>query len=151
MTIRDFLSPRAVLSDLAGSSAEEVVMELGGVLSATTGVPIERLAEALLARERLGSTGIGDGVALPHAKLDGLPGLVAAFGRSRRGVEFKAVDGRPATLFFALLSPTGRHGDHLNALVRISRVFKSVAFRAALLGARNSAELYRLITDEDGK
>ncbi len=151
MLVKDLLSPSAIIPDLVGNTAEQILAELSQPLLAATGIAADRLAEALVARERLGSTGVGDGVALPHAKLDGLPGLVAAFGRSRRGVDFKSVDSRPATLFLALLSPVNGHGAHLNALARLSRLFKSPALREALLAADGAADIHRAIIQEDGK
>ncbi len=151
MLVKDFLSPSAIIPDLVGTTGEQILAELSRPLFTATGMAADRLAEALVARERLGSTGVGDGVALPHAKLDGLPGLVAAFGRSRRGVDFKSVDSKPATLFFALLSPVNGHGAHLNALARLSRLFKSSAFRETLIAADGAADIYRVITKEDGK
>jgi len=151
MLIKDFLQLEAVVPELGGSTPEQVLTEVCRPLAVRTGFTVERLLEPLLARERLGSTGIGDGVALPHAKVEGVPVLAAAFGRSRQGIDFGSIDSRPATFFFALVAPANGHGAHLNALARISRVFKSAAFREALLAAEGAAELYRLITDEDGK
>ena len=125
---------------------------LGAVPAArrTHQVDAQRLLETLLDREKLGSTGIGEGVAIPHGKVPGLPGLMASFGRA-------AGDGLPrhrraAThLFFALFAPENSAGAHLKALARISRISKNPAFRDAILKASDAAEIYRLIEAEDAK
>ena len=150
MKITDFLAPAAITHDLPGCTATDVLTELCRPIAATTGVDAERLVEALLARERLGSTGIGDGLAIPHAKLPGIPALVGSFGRSRTGIDFKAIDSKPSTLFFVLFAPTAGPGLHLNALARISRIFKSAAFRESILSAKDAADICRLIEAEDG-
>ena len=107
--------------------------------------------QVLLDREKLGSTGVGDGVAIPHGKLPGLPALVAVFGRSRQGVEYRAADGKPARLFFALFAPENSAGAHLKALSRVSRVFRLPAFREAIMAAPTAEEIHRLILAEDGQ
>lgn len=149
MRITDILEPTAVLDDVAGSTAAEVLTQICRPLAATTGVDVQRLVDALLARERQCSTGVGDGVAIPHARVAGLRGLVAGFGRSRAGIDFKALDSKPTTLFFVLLAPEGVPGLHLNALARISRLFKSAAFRESLLRANGAAESLQLIAAAD--
>ena len=104
-----------------------------------------------MAREQLGSTGVGEGLAIPHAKVEGLRELVASFGLSRGGIDFKSMDSKPATFFFVLFAPPGVHGPHLNALARISRIFKTASFRDSLLQARDADEIYQLIKIEDAK
>ena len=110
-----------------------------------------RLLDTLLEREKLGSTGIGEGVAIPHGKVPGLPGLMASFGRVPAGIDFRAIDGRPTQLFFTLFAPENSAGAHLKALARISRIFKNPGFRATILEARDGPEIYRLIETEDAK
>jgi PTS system nitrogen regulatory IIA component len=110
-----------------------------------------RLSDVLLEREKLGSTGVGDGIAIPHGKLAGLQGLLAAFGRSRAGIDFQAIDGKPTHLFFVLFAPENSAGIHLKALARISRLFKTPSFRAAVVEASDAAAIHRLIADEDAK
>ncbi len=133
MKIVEFLQPAAVVDDLSGTTAQAVLGELSRPLAAAHRADPQRLLETLLEREKLGSTGIGDGVAIPHGKVPGLPVLMASFGRSRNGVDFKAIDGKPTYLFFALFAPENSAGLHLKALARISRIFKSAAFREAVL------------------
>jgi nitrogen PTS system EIIA component len=151
MKITEFLEPTAIIDDLIGSTPQEVLTELCRPLTATTGVEAHRLAEALLERERLASTGVGDGLAIPHGKVPGLRGLVAGFGRSRAGVDFNAPDRKPAALFFTLFAPERGRGLHLHALARISRLFKNAEFRESLLSAKDAAEMYQLMAAEDAK
>jgi PTS system nitrogen regulatory IIA component len=148
--IQDFLQPQAVLADLTGRTAAEVLAELCRPVAQAHGLDAARLVQVLLEREKLGSTGVGDGVAIPHGKLPGLPALVATFGRSRQGVEFRAADGKPARLFFALFAPENSAGAHLKALSRVSRIFRMPAFREAILAAPSAEEIHRLILAEDG-
>ncbi len=115
MKVTEFLEPTAIVGDLVGSTPQEVLTEICRPLAATAGVDTERLVEALLEREKLAPTAIGDGLAIPHGKVPGLQGLVAGFGRSRTGIDFKAPDSRPAALLFALLAPDNGHGLHLKA------------------------------------
>jgi PTS system nitrogen regulatory IIA component len=151
MKIVEFLQPDAVVDDLAGTSAQAILTGLSRPLAASHKLDAQRLLETLLEREKLGSTGIGDGVAIPHAKVPGLPVLMASFGRSKAGVDFKAIDGKPTFLFFSLFAPENSAGAHLKALARISRIFKSPAFRESIMKAKDAAEIYRLIESEDGK
>ncbi|HVI73433.1 MAG TPA: PTS sugar transporter subunit IIA [Anaeromyxobacteraceae bacterium] len=151
MKIVEFLQPGAVVDDLAGTSGPAVLAELARPLAATHAVDAQRLLETLLEREKLGSTGIGDGVAIPHGKVPGLPTLMASFGRCRRGVDFKAIDGKPTYLFFTLFAPENSAGAHLKALARISRIFKNPAFRESIMKAADAAEIFHLIETEDAK
>ncbi|MGE5844763.1 MAG: PTS sugar transporter subunit IIA, partial [Syntrophaceae bacterium] len=113
------------------------------------GIQSEAMIEVLLEREKLGSTGIGDGIAIPHGKLKGLDSLVISFGRSREGIDFDSIDGRPAHIFFLLMAPESSTGQHLKALAKISRMLKDPEFRNDLLSAKNAEELYRKIADKD--
>ena len=151
MKIVDFLRPEAVSASLAGRTSAEVLAELCRPVAATTGLEAGRLLQTLLDREKLGSTGVGEGVAIPHGKLPGLPGIVAAFGRAPEGIDFRAIDGRPARLFFALFAPESTAGAHLKALARVSRILRSPAFREAILAAPDAAAIFRLIEAEDGR
>jgi nitrogen PTS system EIIA component len=151
MKIVEFLEAGAVVDDLAGTTAQAVLSELTRPLAASHKVDAQRLLDTLLEREKLGSTGIGEGVAIPHGKVPGLPLIMASFGRCKAGIDFKAIDGKPTHLFFTLFAPENSAGAHLKALARISRIFKSPAFRDAILKASDAAEIYRLIETEDGK
>ena len=152
MRISEFLSPEAVIADLRAKDKQEVLRELSAALArAHPSLKEERLVEVLREREKLGSTGIGEGVAIPHGKLAGMTQLLAAFGVSRGGVDFEAIDGRPTHLFFALVAPENSAGVHLKALARISRLFKNARFRASILEAPTAAAIHELIVQEDAR
>jgi PTS system nitrogen regulatory IIA component len=104
-----------------------------------------------LDREKLGSTGIGDGIAIPHGKIRDLGGVVASFGRSREGVDFESIDQKPTHLFFLLVAPENSAGMHLKALARISRLLKDPNFRKKLMGAGDKDELFQIISEEDSQ
>jgi PTS system nitrogen regulatory IIA component len=152
MKISEFLKPEAVIATLASRSKAEILQELASALAKVNPqVPPGRLQEVLQEREKVSSTGIGEGVAIPHGKLPGLPALSAAFGVARGGVDFDSIDKKPTLLFFALVAPENSAGLHLKALARISRLFKSVRFREAILQAQTAEEIYALIATEDAK
>lgn len=151
MKIVDILDPSSVVGDLTAADGTGALTELCRPIARATGIDPQRLVEALLERENLGSTAIGEGVAIPHARVRGIRTLVASFGRVRAGVEFGAPDAKPSTLFFVLFSPPTGPGLHLNALARASRIFRSDPLRAAVLAARDAAEIYRLIAAEDAQ
>ena len=152
MRLSEFLSPPSVVADLTGRSKADVLRELAQVLSrAAPSISADQLFGVLSERERECSTGVGEGVAIPHGKLPGLPGLIAAFGVVRGGVDFQALDGKPTSLFFALVAPENSAGAHLKALARISRLFKQAAFRQSILSAKSGDEMYSLIVSEDNR
>ena len=152
MNIGDALREACVIADLAGETKEEVLMELvsalqqeGLVRDATEAVKV------ILERERLGSTGIGDGVAIPHGKMKGLDTILCAFGRSKKGVQFGSVDRQPVHIFFLLLAPEETTGLHLKMLSRISRILRDASFRNKLVEQAGADRLYRDIVEEDRK
>ncbi|HEX7127125.1 MAG TPA: PTS sugar transporter subunit IIA [Thermodesulfobacteriota bacterium] len=152
MKISDFLAPDSVVADLDGATKRDALGRLVDTLAAAEpDIQPARLVEALLERERIGSTGVGDGVAIPHAKLKGLKRLAAAFGRSRRGVDFEAVDGRPCHLFFLLVAPEEAASDHLRALSRIARLMRDAEVRRRLVEAPDAEALYALLVEEDDR
>jgi nitrogen PTS system EIIA component len=150
MKIIDILSKDRIVPSLASRGKRDVIEELVGVLP-TDGLEPGRLVQVLMEREKLGSTGIGDGVAIPHGKLGEVTRVLAAFGRSKTGVEFDSLDGRPAHLFFLLVAPEDSAGIHLKALARISRLFKDSQFRHSLMTAKDQDELFRIVRGEDEK
>jgi PTS system nitrogen regulatory IIA component len=151
MRIAEFLREDLVFPDLAATDKAGVLGELSaGLARAYPALTAGRLTETLLEREKLGSTGIGEGVAIPHGKLPGIPGLIAAFARSRAGVDFASIDGKPTHLFFVLFAPENSAGVHLKALARISRLFKQPQFRQSILSA-DGPSIFRIISDEDAK
>ncbi len=152
MKIEDILSEELVLPDLAARSKTDVLLELATAVSAVhPELERERLVQALEDRERLNSTALGDGVAIPHGKLPGIKRVFAAFARSRQGVDFHSLDGGPTNLFFLLVAPEDSAGAHLKALARISRLLKDASFRQRLLDAPDAAALYEIIRNEDAR
>ena len=131
MRLCDIISEKAVLTDLAATDKNGVIRELVDVLvksGSVTEAARKKVVAALMAREELGSTGIGQGIAVPHAKHESVEGLVGAFGRSKAGIEFDALDGEPVHLVFLLLSNRNASGSHLEALAHISRILRDNAF-----------------------
>lgn len=152
MKIMDILVKDAVILDLAASSKREALEELARALAhADSEIDADRLLASLLERESLQSTGIGDGVAIPHGKMPGLSRLVASFARSRQGVEFESIDGQKTHHFFLLVVPEHSGGQHLKALARISRFFRDAAFRKTLEEAEALDDIFRAIEEEDAK
>ena len=152
MKIKEFLLPEAVTSDLESSGKLDVLSELGQLLaSVSPNANKDDIVAALVERERLATTGIGDGVAIPHAKSDRLTEIRGALGISRTGIPFDAVDGKPVHIFIALLAPQGVAGEHLKALARISKLVREPDFRGRLMTTQSAKELYDAIVEEDGK
>jgi PTS system nitrogen regulatory IIA component len=150
MKISDFLNPELILSELAARSKEEVLLELADHIARNfPGVPTEELLRILKERERLGSTGIGDGFAIPHGKSKHIDRMIISFGRSRAGISFDSMDGKPAHYFFVLIAPENSAGDHLKALAKISRFLKNSLFKEGLARAKGREELHQLIQDQD--
>ncbi|MBI4511999.1 MAG: PTS sugar transporter subunit IIA [Deltaproteobacteria bacterium] len=152
MKIIDFIREDLIVPDLRASDKLDVLEELASRLAERhEGVVKEELVKVLIERERLASTAIGEGIAIPHGKLDAVGRLVACVGRAREGVDFDSMDGRPTHLFFVLVAPENSTGVHLKALARISRLFKDGEFRSRLLTANSAHEIYEIIADEDAK
>jgi PTS system nitrogen regulatory IIA component len=152
MKIVDFIREDLILPDLKSQAKPDVLSELADHLAARyPGVPRDDLLKVLVDRERLASTAIGEGVAIPHGKLDAVGKLVACVGRAKAGVDFESMDGQPTHLFFVLIAPENSTGVHLKALARISRLFKDPEFRTRLLSAPGAHEMFEVISDEDAK
>jgi PTS system nitrogen regulatory IIA component len=152
MKIIDLLAPNCILPNLQANNKRGVLEELAKpLISGANGLALPKVVEVLLDRERLGSTGIGDNVAIPHGKLPELHELKLSFGRSIKGVDFDSMDGKPSNLFFMLLAPTNSAGVHLKALAKISRMLMSQAFRENLMKAEDGEAIYRLITERDAE
>lgn len=152
VTIRDLLQDDLIFEELTATDKPGVIREFARLLTSRGRVTNEHeLVRVLADRESLGSTGIGGGVAIPHGKLTGITDMVVAFGRSSRGVDFQALDGKPVYLFFLLLTPQGMAGEHLKTLARISRILKNRILCENLRHALLRQELQRLICEEDSK
>lgn len=152
MKILDLLALERIRPDLQGSNKRGTLEELAKTLAdGPDGLNLQAIMEVLLDRERLGSTGIGDNIAIPHGKLAQLSELKVSFGRSLKGVDFDSMDGKPSHLFFLLLAPVNSAGLHLKALAKISRMLMSQSFRDNLMKAPGAEEIYRLIAERDAE
>jgi len=152
MRLIDVLGPSCIVPALRAVRKDDVIKELSAHLVAqVAGVHEADIARVLLDREKLGSTAVGEGVAVPHAKLKLPGGIVACLGRSRRGVDFDAPDGEPVHFLFAVLSPTDSAGAHLKFLARFSQLFRDEAFRKQLLNPETAGDMYQIIADRDGR
>lgn len=152
MKILDILDRPMIIPQLSSRTKEGVLRELVHVLVQTEKQLDEnRLMEILLERESLGSTGIGEGVAIPHGKSKDVKRLMASFGRSLPGMDFQALDGKPTHLFFLLVAPENSAGVHLKALAQISRLMKDQGLRKRLMETKSVDEIFALFEEEDEK
>ena len=150
MKITTFLKREFIIEELKAATKEAALAELAHVLTQAgrTGDQ-EEMVKVLLARERLGSTGIGDGIAIPHGKIRGIEDLMIAIGRSHKGVDFNAMDSKPVHLFFLLMAPENSSGQHLKVLARISRLLKDNILRKNLMEAESPDKLFNLLVEKD--
>jgi PTS system nitrogen regulatory IIA component len=154
MKITDFLSKEAIIPDIKSTKKEDVIKELVDALINAGNIDKRnrnKLIETLMAREALGSTAIGQGVAIPHGKCDCVDKLVAAFGLSKKGIDFDSLDGDLAYIFFLLVAPADSAGPHLKALARISRLLKDKYFRDSLRNCQDRNSIITVISQEDEK
>jgi PTS system nitrogen regulatory IIA component len=149
MKILDVLKTEAINVNLTARDKKGVLDELVAPVAAFAGVTKDQLVKVLLERERLGSTGIGGGIGIPHGKLKSLESLVLGFGRSRQGVNFESMDGKPTHIFFLLLTPEDSAGLHLKLLARISRLLKNDTFKERLMLSQTSEDIITAIGEED--
>ena len=150
MKITDILHEDSIIGKLASRDKKGVLEELVSVLVEHGRLKSkENPVQVLLERERLGSTGIGDGIAIPHGKLKDIKGIICSFGRTREGIDFQSIDEKPSHLFFLLFAPQESAGEHLQALARLSRILKDGQLRKRLMEAASKNEIYRLIAEED--
>jgi nitrogen PTS system EIIA component len=152
MRVIDFLKRDAIIADLRATTKAGVLAELATHMAGLEPqVEASELLRVLEERELLASTAIGDGIAIPHGKLDSIGQLSGVLGRSLRGLEFDSIDGRPTHLVFMLVAPVSSTGVHLKALARLSRLFRDADFRRRLLAAPTRDDMYQIISDEDAK
>ncbi|MFN3966383.1 MAG: PTS sugar transporter subunit IIA [Endomicrobiia bacterium] len=150
MKISDFLCEKAVTLNLQSRDKKGAIAELVELLYKEKKVKDPAKAiNSIMEREKLGTTGVGQGVAIPHGRTDTVDELVGAFGISKQGVEFESLDGEPVYLIFLLLSPVESAGHHLRALSRVSRLFKDKFFRQALMDSKSVEEVLKIIHQED--
>ena len=152
MKISDYLNEEWVLSDLKGTDKPSVLRELSNVLVKPCQVAsVEELLQVLLDREKLGSTGIGEGIAIPHGRLKKLKKFFVSFGRSVKGVDFDSIDQKPSHLFFLVIAPENSAVDNLKLLGRIVTLLKEPSFKKRLIEAPSQRELFQVISEEDEK
>lgn len=152
MRISEILDPAAVDAELGASNKPGVLRELVGLtLRVEPELDPNLLVDTLMRREKLQSTGIGDGIAIPHGRTDAVQRIVACVGRSVPGVDFQSLDGQPTHLFFTLIVPESQQGLHLKALARVSRLLKEPQTREALMGAKDAAAMYEVLMTEDAR
>ena len=151
MKLMDFLIPEAIEPNIKSNNKTDAIKELAALLKSTgTIADDEPVAKVVLEREELGSTGIGEGIAVPHGKSNAVDNVVAAFGRSEKGIDFKSeADNIPVHLVFLLVAPIGSSGPHLLALARISRLLKSKDFHERLLKAKSKSEILEIFKSEE--
>ena len=152
MKISDFLNVESVIPVLMSRDKPAAIAEMAAWLATChRELDKQKVLDVLRERERISTTAIGEGVAIPHGKLPGVDRVLAVFARSPKGVDFASLDGAPTHLFFALIAPENAAADHLKALARISRLLKDEAFRKRLMHAENEQEIYNIIAEEDDK
>ena len=147
MEIADLLIPRGVIAQLRVSNKKQALQEIVRRAAAMTGIVERGIYDVLAQRERLGSTGIGRGIAIPHGKLAELSRLHGLFARLERPIPFEAIDDQPVDLVFVLLAPAGSGAEHLRALARVSRLLRDGAMCQKLRGTDNADAIYALLTD----
>lgn len=147
MELTELASPEGVFPNLKATSKKHLLQELAQHAAAAAGVDQRRLFEALLERERLGSTGMGRGVAIPHCRAPGVERMLGLVARLDTPIDFEAVDGEPVDLVFLLVAPENAGSDHLKALARVSRAMRDQALLAKLRGAKEASALYALLSE----
>jgi nitrogen PTS system EIIA component len=151
MRLSEILAIDNIIPDLKAKDKKGVLGELAeAIASYDTNIDKGMLVKVLIEREHLGSTGIGDGVAIPHGKLSSVKQPIVSFGRSKKGLDFDSMDGQPAYLFFLLLAPENSSGVHLQVLTKIARILKSSTFRKTLMQVGSREEIYETIIQTDG-
>lgn len=152
MRLADILKESSVVSDIKGRTKKDILTELAGQLKVAGLIKdVEPVVKVIMEREALGSTGIGDGVAIPHGKMKGSGNILCVFGRSREGVDFDAADGEPVHIFFLVLAPEDSASAHLKVLSRISRILRDPSLRKKLLKLPDAHAIYETIVEEDEK
>ena len=152
MKISDILKKEHVIKELNSCDKKNVLDELSSFLEDKGEITSkENLLVALIEREKLGSTGIGENVAIPHAKISEIDNIITVFGRSKNGVEFESLDQKPVNFIFLVMAPENSTGQHLKVLARISRLFKNPSLRESVLRTNEADQIYSILVDEDSK
>jgi len=148
MEISEILTPERVVADLRATSKKQALQELAHHSARVTGLNERAIFDVLLERERLGTTGVGKGIAIPHGKLNELNGLYGLFARIEKPVDFDSIDDDPVDLIFLLLAPEGAGADHLKALARVSRLLRDETVCEKLRGSDTNEALYAVLTEQ---
>jgi len=152
MKINEISSKDSIIADLVGTNKEEVIREMTDFLQSQRIIQDkETLFKTLMEREKLGSTGIGENVAIPHGKSNELSQIIVVFGRSIGGLDFESLDQKPVNFVCMVIAPSNSTGQHLKALARISRLFKNQNLREGILKSQDANEIYSLLHEEDSK
>ena len=149
MLLSDFISPDSVVASLQAKTKKQLLQALSARAARLTGLQEREIFDVLLQRERLGSTGLGQGIAIPHGKLAGLKRIVGIFARLAEPIDFDAVDGEPVDIVFLLLAPEGAGADHLKALARISRLLREGMAVEKLRASKDASTLYAVLTEDE--
>jgi nitrogen PTS system EIIA component len=147
MDLTDLIEASAVMPALRANSKKQVLQLLAEKAAATTGIPEREIFDTILQRERLGSTGVGNGIAIPHGKLPGVKQITGVFARLEHPVDFEALDDQPVDLVFLLLAPEGAGADHLKALSRIARVLRNSETVSKIRGTKDAAAIHSFLSD----
>ena len=148
MNIADLITPQSVIASFRVSGKKQALQELAKKAASLIGQPEKLVFDVLSERERLGTTGVGLGIAIPHGKLPGLERMTGLFARLEKPIDFEAIDNQPVDLVFLMLAPEDAGADHLKALARVSRLLRDRAVCAKLRGTDNADALYALLTDD---
>ena len=152
MKIEEILKKESVIADLLGDSKVKVIKEMTQCLKKNNFIKSDQaLFETLMEREKLGSTGIGENVAIPHGKSDEVTQIITVLARSKKGVEFESLDQKPVHFVCMVIAPAHSTGQHLKVLARVSRIFKNQGIREEILEAENSDTIYSILMNEDSK
>ena len=150
MNISDLLAPEAVIASLKAQSKKQLLQELAVRAHAQTGLPEKQIFETLIEREKLGTTGVGAGIAIPHGRIAGAKSITGVFARLEAAIEYEAVDSQPVDLVFMLLAPENAGADHLKALARVSRLLRNQQTCEKLRAAESAEALYAILIDQTG-
>jgi len=152
MKITDELKKEAIIAEIQAANKDDVITEMAGhIATIYPNINKSQAVEVIMEREKLCSTALDVGVAIPHGKMSGISNFIIAFGRSIQGVDFESLDGKPTHLFVMILSPENSSGLHLKLLAKISKIFKIQGFRLKLMDAKTPQEIYDIIAEEDAK
>jgi len=150
MNISDLLAPEAVLASLKAQTKKQLLLELAARAHVRVHLPEKQIFETLNERERLGTTGVGAGIAIPHGRMAGVTGITGVFARLESAIDYEAVDGQPVDLVFMLLAPENAGADHLKALARVSRLLRNQQTCEKLRAAKSAEALYAILIDQTG-